>query len=230
MVETITLVSSDKIEFIGNIVALADSFTYFQGLSNSPWSETAMKRISFSDFDNRTISLLIEYSKDKKRFLVNFNNINFEEYLHFTTYFGSRGLLIRCVFYKIRELSVYRREEFLKHITSKNPDHYYVTRVRKIINLLVKYNVRCLVLPPIYWRCRNLLECERRRVIRLITYIRSMEVKCDSDQRFEKYMEIYERVRMMDHMNMTEEEEEDESLYTKKEGLELCGVLRRIRF
>ena len=51
-----------------------------------------------------------------------------------------------------------------------------------------------------------------------------MAVKCGSIRHnFEKHQEIYEHIHMMDHMNMTEEEEEkDETMYMKEEDFEGC--------
>ena len=178
MSEIITLISCDGTEFVADIRALVDNYTFFQGVFNSTWTETLTNRISFTLFDKRIISSLVAYSLDKKADFINFSDIDFEEYLFFTTYFGSSSLLTRCIFHKIRELSFQRTGELQKLVKSGGSVSGYVFRVREIIDLVKKYNTSSFLSAINYERCMNLLDTERIMTIFILSNEKTINI-CD---------------------------------------------------
>ena len=178
MSEIITLISCDGAEFVADIRALVDNYTFFQGVFNSTWTETLTNRISFTLFDKRIISSLVAYSLDKKADFINFSDIDFEEYLFFTTYFGSSSLLTRCIFRKIRELSFQRTGELQKLVKSGGSVSGYVFRVREIIDLVKKYNTSSFLSAINYERCMNLLDTERIMTIFILSNEKTINI-CD---------------------------------------------------
>ena len=178
MSEIITLISCDGTEFVADIRALVDNYTFFQGVFNSTWTETLTNRISFTLFDKRIISSLVAYSLDKKADFINFSDIDFEEYLFFTTYFGSSSLLTRCIFRKIRELSFQRTGELQKLVKSGGSVSGYVFRVREIIDLVKKYNTSSFLSAINYERCMNLLDTERIMTIFILSNEKTINI-CD---------------------------------------------------
>ena len=162
MDEIITLVSSDGTEFRTSVGTLSDNFTYFQGLFNSTWVETSMKRVVFPLFDKRIISSLIAYSCDKKVFCVDFFYIDFEEYLFFTSYFGAESLLHSCVwtrvvwYEEVMEKSDRYTQEDLLNYTSET------------IYLLEKYNVCCFIPLTGYQYYIRFLKAQKRKCLKII--------------------------------------------------------------
>ena len=164
MSEIITLISSEGTEFRGAIDVLIENYTYFQSIFNSTWVETLENSVSFIFFDNRVISTIVAFASGENGFCVNFDDIGFEEYLLFSTYFGSPRLVQQCMYCKYLELRLYHREELQKYINPKDVDlilrglqSYRSRRVQEIIDLLEKYNV-----------CNFLDETDYKRYIRTL--------------------------------------------------------------